>query len=130
MLSHIEIYVRDIEKTRKFYDVLLPRLGYVVYQEWSEGFSYRDGDSYIVFVQTRDKYMKNGYNRCNIGLNHIAYKCGSKREIDDLREFLKKEGVTLLYDDKYPFAGGTEHYAFYFEDPDRIKVEIVFYENI
>ena len=29
-----------------------------------------------------------------------------------------------IYDDKYPYAGGAEHYAVYFEDPDRIKVEI------
>lgn len=130
MISHIEIYVSDIAKTRKFYDILLPRLGYVVYQEWSEGFSYRDRNSYIVFVQTKNKYIKNGYNCCNIGLNHIAYKCGSKEEIDNLREFLKKENVKLLYDNKYPFAGGAKHYALYFEDPDRIKVEIVFYEDV
>ncbi|GAA0595336.1 hypothetical protein GCM10009001_09310 [Virgibacillus siamensis] len=30
-----------------------------------------------------------------------------------------------MYSDKHPFAGGEDHYAVYFEDPDRIKVELV-----
>ncbi len=38
---------------------------------------------------------------------------------------LMKKGVPILYRDQHPFAGGQDHYAGYFEDPDRIKVEFV-----
>jgi catechol 2,3-dioxygenase-like lactoylglutathione lyase family enzyme len=38
---------------------------------------------------------------------------------------LKEKGVNILYPDKHPFAGGGSHYAVFFEDPDRIKVELV-----
>jgi len=34
-------------------------------------------------------------------------------------------GVTTIYADKHPFAGGKDHYSLYFEDPDRMKVELV-----
>lgn len=129
MLHHIEIYVRDISVTRKFYDILLPELGYTIFQEWEEGFSYKDKDSYIVFVQTREKYLRNGYNRCNIGLNHIAYSCSSKDKIDSIRDEMKSRGIPLLYDERYPHAGGKGHYALYLEDPDRIKLEIAFEEG-
>jgi hypothetical protein len=33
-------------------------------------------------------------------------------------------GVTIIYADKHPFAGGEDHYAVYFEDPDRLKVKL------
>jgi catechol 2,3-dioxygenase-like lactoylglutathione lyase family enzyme len=38
---------------------------------------------------------------------------------------LKEKGIKILYEDRHPFAGGKEHYAVFFEDPDRIKVELV-----
>lgn len=38
---------------------------------------------------------------------------------------LRDKGVNILYTDTHPFAGGKEHYAVYFEDPDRMKVELV-----
>lgn len=130
MLHHIEIYVRDLMATREFYDIFMPDLGYEIFQEWEEGFSYRCEDEYIVFVQVREKYKDISYNRCNIGLNHLAFKCSSKAYVDNLREVFRKKGITLLYDELYPHAGGVEHYALYFEDPDRIKLEIVYSENI
>lgn len=86
------------------------------YQEWDEGFSYKDdSDTYIVFVQTSEKYLEMGYNRCRIGLNHLAFNC----------ENLVKKSVQFLYEDRYPFAGGDKNYRLYFEDPDRIKLEII-----
>lgn len=116
--------------TREFYDIFMPDLGYEIFQEWEEGFSYRCEDEYIVFVQVREKYKDISYNRCNIGLNHLAFICSSKAYVDNLREVFRKKGITLLYDELYPHAGGVEHYALYFEDPDRIKLEIVYSENI
>lgn len=123
-MHHIEIYVSDLNKSRLFYSWLLSNLGFELFQEWDLGFSYQKDGFYIVFVQAKEKYIKNGYNRCNIGLNHLAFRCSSKEEVDQIREQLIERKVDLLYDDKYPFAGGKEHYAVYFEDPDRIKIEI------
>ena len=46
--------------------------------------------------------------------------------MDSLRTYCQQQGITCLYDDHYPFAnGGTDYYALFVEDPDRIKVEFV-----
>jgi hypothetical protein len=37
---------------------------------------------------------------------------------------LRERGVTILYEDRHPYAGGDDYYAVFFEDPDRMKVEI------
>nr|WP_239462932.1 hypothetical protein [Faecalicoccus pleomorphus] len=61
-------------------------------------------------------------------MNHLAFSCEDKDKIDRIREQLILKGIPLLYDEQYPYAGGMNHYAVYFEDPDRIKLEIVFQE--
>ncbi|TNE32199.1 MAG: hypothetical protein EP349_02305 [Alphaproteobacteria bacterium] len=135
MLHHIEIYVSDFEKTAAFWGWLLEEeLGYVPHQSWNNGAfdcgkSWRNGAHYLVFVQTREKYLEDGYNRVRTGLNHLAFYGRDKAHIDGLTEKLRKRGVALLYQEKYPHAGGGDTYAVYFEDPDRIKVEIVVPEN-
>jgi hypothetical protein len=39
---------------------------------------------------------------------------------------LRRRGTGILYQDRHPHAGGDDNYAVFFEDPDRIKVELVF----
>ncbi|MCB1058713.1 MAG: VOC family protein [Calditrichaeota bacterium] len=126
MLSHVEIYVSDLEKSRRFWQWLLcEELGYEIYQDWPEGVSFREGGTYIVFVQTPKKHLSTGYNRCRTGLNHLAFHARTKSHVDDLTAKLRARGVTILYEDRHPHAGGPETYAVFFEDPDRIKVEVV-----
>jgi len=124
-LHHIEIYVHDLEASCDFWGWLLTSLGYGLHQQWAEGCSWKLGDTYIVFVQVREKHKSAGYNRCRTGLNHLAFHVGTRHELELLRAELNARGVTLLYDDKYPFAGGGEHVALFCEDPNRIKVELV-----
>ena len=45
--------------------------------------------------------------------------------MDELTATLRARDVPILYEDDHPFAGGDEHYAVYFEDPEGIKVELV-----
>ncbi len=122
MLHHVEIYVSDLSKTRKFYDFLLPKLGYKLYQEWQQGFSYKCNAEYIVFVQVRDKYKDVSYNRCHVGLNHLAFKCSSKVLIDEIVDDLKKQNIKMLYNNNH--YNEENNYTIFFEDPDRIKLEI------
>ena len=129
MLDHVELYVSDLKRTRQFYDFLLPKLGYHIFQEWEQGFSYRKDNFYLVFVQVNEKFLDIGYHRCCVGLNHLAFRLNSFKQLDSLREELILKDVHLLYDENYPFAGGKDHYALYFEDPDRIKIEVVAVEE-
>lgn len=51
MIHHIEIYVSNLNASRKFYRFLLEALGYELYQEWEEGFSYKRQETYLVDVE-------------------------------------------------------------------------------
>lgn len=123
LLHHIEIYVSNLENTIKFWGWFLGELGYEIYQKWENGQSWKLEETYIVFVQADEKYLDMPYHRCRVGLNHLAFHARSRKQVDKMTKELQQRNVKILYADKHPFAGGKDHYAVYFEDPDRIKVE-------
>jgi catechol 2,3-dioxygenase-like lactoylglutathione lyase family enzyme len=125
MLHHIEINVSNLEKTKMFWGWIMPKLGYEIFQQWKSGISWKQGSTYIVFVQTKDQHLPSSFHRSQTGLNHLAFHANSKQQVDDMTLELMKKGVEILYQDCHPYAGGQNHYAVFFEDPDRIKVEIV-----
>lgn len=123
-INHIEIYVSDLRKTRLFWEVLLVQnLGYKIYQQWEKGISFILNGTYIVFVQSNKTTPE--YNRTRVGLNHLAFTVPTNKQVDEIRSQLLTFKYKELYAKRYPHAGGTETYALYFEDPDRIKVEVV-----
>jgi catechol 2,3-dioxygenase-like lactoylglutathione lyase family enzyme len=125
LLHHVEVNVSDLKESAHFWGWFLEKLGYELVQEWEEGKSWELGDTYIVFVQTRKKYLDIPFHRCRTGLNHLAFHAESREEVDEMTEALINRGVNILYKDRHPFAGGKNYYAVFFEDPDRIKVEFV-----
>ena len=114
LIHHIEINVSNLQRSVDFWSWLLEELGYQPFQKWDGGQSWIIDKTYIVFVQTDEKF-----------LNHLAFYARSRQQVDDLTKLLKQKGVRILYEDRHPYAGGDNHYAVFFEDPDRIKVELV-----
>lgn len=125
MLHHVELYVSDLHKSLKAWDWLLTELGYTVYQQWDEGRSYRFNTTYLVFVQTETAHLDPPYHRKKTGLNHLAFHAESLEQLERLRSELPDHGFQELYADRFPHAGGPNSIALYFEDPDRMKVELV-----
>lgn len=125
MIHHIEIYVSNLKNSIEFWGWFLEDLGYSVYQNWELGQSWKQDETYIVFVQTEERFLDIPYHRCRVGLNHLAFHARSKQHVDDVTEKLKAMGRTILYEDEHPYAGGENYYAVFFEDPDRMKVELV-----
>ncbi|WP_144554373.1 VOC family protein [Bacillus sp. X1(2014)] len=125
MLHHVEIYVSNLSKSSEFWGWILTELGYVPYQKWESGISWKHGETYLVFVQAEERFLDVSYHRSRVGLNHLAFHAESREQVDEITMHLKVKGVNILYMDKHPFAGGETHYAVFFEDPDRIKVELV-----
>ncbi|MBB6452505.1 catechol 2,3-dioxygenase-like lactoylglutathione lyase family enzyme [Salirhabdus euzebyi] len=125
LLHHIEIYVSNLKQTVEFWEWFLEELGYASFQQWESGHSWKLDDTYIVFVQTEDRFLDPPYHRSRVGLNHLAFHATSRQHVDEMTNKLKEREINILYSDKHPFAGGTNYYAVFFEDPDRIKVELV-----
>ena len=74
-------------------------------------------------------YLKtNKYHRKNVGVNHLAFGVSKKEDVDKFyQEFLIPHGIKPLYNTPKRFPEYTEqYYAIFFEDPDRIKLEVVF----
>lgn len=129
VLHHVELNVSDLKASREFYDRLFPLLGYSLYQDWPEGFSYRQQGTYVVFVQTEARFLAAGYHRKSAGLNHIAFHAATTLQVDGIAEKMQQSGVRILYQDRHPYAGGNGTYAVFMEDPDRLKVEIIASES-
>jgi len=125
LLHHVEINVSDLERSSAFWGWLLGYLGYEPYQSWVQGRSWRRDEMYLVLVQTEQGFVEAGYHRKRTGLNHVAFHARSRHQVDELTTLLRDKGVLILYEDRHPHAGGPDHYAVFFEDPNRIKVEVV-----
>jgi len=125
MLHHVELNVSNLVESKTFYSKLLPPLGYSLFQEWEKGFSYKVGSTYLVFVQTEEKFLQHPYHRKETGLNHLAFHASSRVQVDEMTEKMQQLGARILYQDLHPYAGGPDYYAVFFEGPDRLKIEIV-----
>jgi catechol 2,3-dioxygenase-like lactoylglutathione lyase family enzyme len=126
MIHHVEINVSNLQRTTDFWGWLLGEFGYTVFQQWEHGISWKFGETYIVFVQTEQPYLDIVYHRKATGLNHLAFHARSKDQVDEICAQLAAKGYPILYGDRHPYAGGEGHYAVFFEDPDRIKVEVAY----
>ena len=126
MIHHVELYVSDKEQSMAFWQPFMERLGYEV-ERSSGGVNFMQGpqDPYLCFLPAPAEHLTAGYRRKRIGLNCLAFQGRSRAHVDELTDWLRQAGHTLLYEDRHPYAGGPGYSALYCEDPDRMKVELV-----
>ncbi|HUW21687.1 MAG TPA: VOC family protein [Candidatus Bathyarchaeia archaeon] len=128
-IGHIYIYASDLEKSYQFYKKFLGYLDYRQNFKSKKFFAFiKDGTS-IFFEQAPKDHLNDGYHRRRIGLNHLAFRVDSKEEVDRFNnDFLNANDIKTLYNTPKPFPKYEKgYYAVYFEDPDRIKLEVVYY---
>lgn len=124
MLHHIELWVPDLSRAADEWGWLLGRLGYRPYQQWPNGRSWLLGPTYLVLEQS--PAMSSGtHDRMRPGLNHLAFHAGPPSQVDALAEAAPAHGWSPLFAEKYPHAGGPEHYAAYLANTDGFEVELV-----
>lgn len=123
-LHHVEIWVADLEAARASLGWLFEQLGYAPADAWAEGCTYRGAGEYLVLESGRD-VAAGRHDRLRPGLNHLAFRAGTRAEVDRLAARAQERGFSLLFADRHPFAGGRDHYAAYLETADGFEVELV-----
>lgn len=86
-----------------------------------------DGRTYLCVTATKPDYLTLAYHRKHTGLNHLAFQVSSADHVDQfVTEFLVPRGIAALYGGAQTPPGYPEdYYAVYFEDPSRVKFEVV-----
>ncbi len=121
--DHMDVYVSDLGRSVAFWGPLLELLGFAKRADRPTAKSWAGAGAEIFFVQAEPDFVKQGYHRKRVGLNHLAFAVADRRELEDVLGHVRSVGARLLYE------GGIEETAtqhrLFFEDPDRIKVEVV-----
>lgn len=94
-VHHVELWVPDLHRAAAEWGWLLGALGYLPFQDWTNGRSWRLGDTYLVIEQS-PALATTEHDRHRPGLNHLALH-----------------------------AGGTDHYAAYLSNTDGYEIELV-----
>lgn len=123
-LHHIELWVPHFGRARDEWGWLLTRLGYQAYQGWPHGCSWRRGPTYIV-VEESPALSSRTHDRAAPGLNHLAFSAGTRQQVGALAAAAVGHGWGELFPEKYPHAGGPDHFAAYLVNSDGFEAELV-----
>lgn len=123
-IHHVEIWLADLENDLREWGWLLDRLGFTLMAEWENGQSWSAGGAYLSLT-TSPNSTAVPHDRRRPGVNHLAFKASDPTSVDSVMDEAVAHGWIPLYHDRYPNAGGDEHYAGWLENQSGFKAEIV-----
>ena len=123
-IDHVYVAVRDLARSERFYDVVMPILGFrknastiagdphIHYYNRQFGFSLRPAKS---DTPDHDPYAP--------GLHHFCFRVDDEAAIDRAVRELRSAGIDMTDPAYYPqFA--PDYYATFFADPEGVRLEI------
>lgn len=120
---HVELWISDLSAAAEW-GWLLDRLGFRLEQQWPQGQSWQAGGTYLTLA-TSPNLSTPMHDRRRAGLNHLAFYAGARNEVDAIMDDAPAHGWTPLYHERYPNAGGPDHYAGWLENSAGFKAELV-----
>lgn len=123
-IHHVEIWIAHLPEARAEWGWLLNELGFTHESEWPDGETWAAGGSYITLT-TFPNLTGPKHDRRAPGVNHLAFKGGEAGRVDAIMAAAAEHDWRELYSDRYPHAGGPDHYAGWLGNSAGFKAEIV-----
>lgn len=118
-LGHIVLTVRDIERSRRFWEQIM---GFKVSDVNERGMVFlRCGPDHHTVALAEATGGGDLPAQGQVGFNHAAFEVGSVAELFEIRDFLRASGVTVLYEGR---RGPGSNPGVEFLDPDGYQFEI------
>jgi len=123
-IHHIDLTVSELGEATRFYDRVLPLLGFRRIPDCPEGPLWA-GAQVELGLQAARSDGSRPHDRHSPGLHHLAFTAPSREAVDALHRDLLRMGIAILdAPAEYPeYTPG--YYAVFFADPDGLKLEFV-----
>ncbi len=127
-IDHIYIAVSNLERSEKYYDVVMKILGFrknqfvlggeqhIQYYNRHFGYVLRPARS----VSVHDPYVP--------GLHHFCLRVESAADVNDAAEMLEEHNISVSQPKWYP-EYAPDYFAVFLSDPDGIQLEITNYRQ-
>lgn len=134
-IDHIQITVKNIADSELFYDKLMPLLGFDLDKKGKGRVDAHDfdvieyiHDNIIIGINSPRKSLakENVHRRRPGSLHHLAFRAGSRQQIDELYPSIVGIGAEIVEPPQVYPQHGEKYYALFFKDPSGIKLEIMF----
>ncbi len=127
-INHIDLTVKDVERSAPFYDAILTFMGYervadpLAGAEWN---LIRAGG--LCSIGIKNARNDRDHDRYAAGLHHLAFNADTPADVDRFHAHLEEIGArTLDPPARYP-EYAPDYYAVFFADPDGLKLEYVYW---
>lgn len=134
-IDHINITVGNLDRAEKFYDKLMPLLGFDVHRkikadipehEFSVVEYFSDALDFAI-ISPRGEFKDVKVHRRRPGaLHHLAFHADSPDEVDQLFQEIVSIGAEIVTPPRHYPEYGPTYYALFFKDTENIKYEIVY----
>ncbi len=126
VLGHLGVNVPDLAAARRYYDELMPLVGFEPYFSAADEFSYKPADNrpgtHLFFYPAVEP---GDYSADRTGLQHLAFMVRRRSIVDRIHDHVVKTGSRVIdAPQHFPQYPG-HYYATFWYDPFGIKLEAV-----
>ncbi len=138
VIDHIHITVSDLTRAEKFYDKLLPILGFdfnnkeydIVPEHEYRSIEYHDRNFSFGIVCPRREHADEKVSRRKPGaIHHLAFRAASREAVDKAYKKVLEIPAKIVHAPQYYPEYCEDYYAFFFKDSEGIEYEIVSFDR-
>ncbi|MFZ1175816.1 MAG: VOC family protein [Mycobacterium sp.] len=126
MLGHLGINVPDLVAAKRYYDALMPLVGFEPFFHTDDEFAYKPAENkrgaYLFFYPAAEP---GEYSSQRTGLQHLAFIVRRRSLVHTVHQYVIQIGGTVIHPPRHFPQYPGHYYATFWYDPFGIKLEAV-----
>jgi catechol 2,3-dioxygenase-like lactoylglutathione lyase family enzyme len=123
-LDHVYLSVADIERSERFYDAVMQRLGFRKGDKAVAGERHAHYFNRALQISLRPAHAHTPHDPYAPGLHHLCLQVRTPADVDQAAAALRELGIDATAPQHYP-QYNPDYYATFFTDPDGLRLELV-----
>lgn len=126
MIGHIGVNVTNLQRSKAYYDNLMPLLEFEPFLSHDDQFAYRPASekpgTYLFFYQAN---KSSAFSRHQVGLQHLAFMVRTRALVHQVYDKVQGLGSPIVHPPQEFPQYHPGYYAVFWLDPDGFMLEVV-----